>query len=121
VRMRLRWTRGLYEFYAAGRERGDEEPHAHASQSSPIILDADDFITSTVPSSASQNPVLQKPCTLTGLSADKLRSTWHAATADELEELGSDAMRRFFDTLRASTGIVGGRLQGLVTQLDVQV
>ncbi|KAK4141551.1 uncharacterized protein C8A04DRAFT_14036 [Dichotomopilus funicola] len=73
----MKWTRSLYEFYRA--HFASSPPPEGEENRWPIVLDADDIMTSPA--------LVQKYASLTGLDPERLRFNWQKASAEEMEKL----------------------------------
>jgi hypothetical protein len=91
VNMTLRWSRRLYDLAA------------ELSGSEPIVLDADDIISSPA--------VVQKFAADLGMDPSRVRRTWSPSTKEEIEK-ESPVNQRFFSTINASSGIMTDKLAG---------
>ncbi|GAB0134989.1 hypothetical protein EsDP_00003341 [Epichloe bromicola] len=90
----LRWTKQLYDWYAAAWEAlGNEEK-------SPVILDADDILHSP--------HLVPRFCNLVGLDEAKVRFHWDPLTAEQRNGVDSVSAKTRA-TLHSSSGIVGGK------------
>ncbi|OAA71432.1 hypothetical protein ISF_01983 [Cordyceps fumosorosea ARSEF 2679] len=96
----LRWTRQLYDWYAA------------ASGKEPVILGADDML---------RDPeVIRRFCDLVGLDKDKVRFRWEPVTEAEQGRV-SAAGAKTRVTLNASSGIAEGKtFEGLSIEGEVE-
>jgi hypothetical protein len=102
--MTLTWTRHLYDWYMSIWVRLGPEN----CQQSPIILDADDVLTSP--------ELMQKYCQLVGLDESKLQFSWEPLSPDDVSkhEPGRQRMRK---TLFASSEI---RTDKVAANLDLE-
>jgi hypothetical protein len=94
--MTYHWTRASYEWFAEDLKRSGFESTEEVMW--PLVLDADDIITTP--------DVVDRFAELVGLDPTKLRRQWSPATEKDLEQLPQKIARRMRDTLLASNGIM---------------
>lgn len=88
------WTRSLYDFYASSRD---------TSSPFPIVLDADDMMTSPA--------LMTKYAKTVGFDPDQLRFQWDKVSAEALAEM-SQIRRHMQSSLHASDGINMSKVAG---------
>jgi hypothetical protein len=107
--MTFHWMRWLYEFY--GEQRGFQiQIHRRKL---PIILDADDIISS--------RSIIIHYAWLIGLDPTKLRLDWEPASREELSKISVIRGRSFVSTISVSCGVVKGKTaEGLDLVVEVR-
>ncbi|KAI8649023.1 hypothetical protein NCS55_01475700 [Fusarium keratoplasticum] len=92
------WNRTLFDFYEAEHGSGGERP---------LVLDADDMMTSP--------ELMSKYARLAGLDPDKLRFSWEKASQEELSNMSAMA-RMMLSSLSASDSV---NLDKVAGNLDI--
>ncbi|KAI8711189.1 hypothetical protein NCS52_01494600 [Fusarium sp. LHS14.1] len=92
------WNRALFDFYEAEHDNWGERP---------LVLDADDMMTSP--------ELMSKYARLAGLDSDKLRFSWEKASQEELSNMSAMA-RMMLSSLSASESV---NLDKVAGDLDV--
>ncbi|KAJ5911687.1 uncharacterized protein N7473_000990 [Penicillium subrubescens] len=98
--MTMRWTRRLYDWYM---NIWQQQKRCKECQQGPVILDADDILTSP--------EELKKYCRLVGLDETKLQFSWKPLSEEEVAKC-HPLKQRMRDTLHASSGIQKDKLAG---------
>ncbi|KAJ3534741.1 hypothetical protein NM208_g7415 [Fusarium decemcellulare] len=92
------WARTLFDFYEAEHDHGGERP---------LVLDADDMMTSP--------ELMTKYARLAGLDPDKLRFSWEMASQEALSNMSAMA-RMMLSSLNASDKV---NLDKVAGDLDI--
>ncbi|KAF7585772.1 hypothetical protein BBP40_010145 [Aspergillus hancockii] len=103
--MTIRWSRMMYDWYALLMQRLN---HDHGVKRWPIVLDADDIMTSP--------DVVIHYCNFVGLDPSKLKFRWKPTKKDGLVNVDPEFLR-MKDTLHASDGVMQDKVAtGLVLE-----
>ncbi|KAM0420453.1 hypothetical protein ACHAPT_011745 [Fusarium lateritium] len=99
----MKWFRAMYDFYVN---------HFGEDSNWPIVLDADDIMTSP--------NLVSKYAGLAGLDQDKLRFSWDKASEEKLNSL-STMEQRMLSTINASSKIDSSKVAGKINIDDEAV
>ncbi|UPK92153.1 hypothetical protein LCI18_003088 [Fusarium solani-melongenae] len=94
IEVTMKWFRAMYDFYVK---------HFGEDSQWPIVLDADDIMTSP--------NLVSKYAALAGLNQDKLRFSWDKANKERLDNLSS-MEQRMLSTINASSKVDPSKVAG---------
>jgi hypothetical protein len=119
----LHWTRRLYEFYCEKRdikgERDGDECKGRVEDDSPspgllewpVIVDADDIITSPV--------IVERLASQIGMDVSNLKFKWNAMPVEDRKKI-SPLLQTMLSTLLASDGIQITKAAGQVVDIEAE-